>query len=212
MTGQLFIVSAPSGAGKTSLVHALLGQLADIGVSVSHTTRRIRPGEVQGRDYHFVDIEAFREMIAHDDFLEHALVFGNYYGTSRSGVVAALASGRDLGLEIDWQGARRIRELVPDAVSVFIMPPSLEELRRRLEGRGKDDPDTIARRMEAARQEMSHFDEYQYLIVNDDFERARDDLAAVVRAARLATPRQQAAGATAALAPGRGAQAGPMAS
>lgn len=212
MTGQLFIVSAPSGAGKTSLVHALLGQLADIGVSVSHTTRRIRPGEVQGRDYHFVDIEAFREMIAHDDFLEHALVFGNYYGTSRSGVVAALASGRDLVLEIDWQGARRIRELVPDAVSVFIMPPSLEELRRRLEGRGKDDPDTIARRMEAARQEMSHFDEYQYLIVNDDFERARDDLAAVVRAARLATPRQQAAGATAALAPGRGAQAGPMAS
>lgn len=212
MTGQLFIVSAPSGAGKTSLVHALLGQLADIGVSVSHTTRRIRPGEVQGRDYHFVDIETFREMIAHDDFLEHALVFDNYYGTSRSGVVAALASGRDLVLEIDWQGARRIRELVPDAVSVFIMPPSLEELRRRLEGRGKDDPDTIARRMEAARQEMSHFDEYQYLIVNDDFERARDDLAAVVRAARLATPRQQAAGATAALAPGRGAQAGPMAS
>jgi guanylate kinase len=210
MTGQLFIVSAPSGAGKTSLVHALLGQLPDIGVSVSHTTRRIRPGEVQGRDYHFVDIEAFRAMIAHDDFLEHALVFGNYYGTSRSGVVAALASGRDLVLEIDWQGARRIRELVPDAVSVFIMPPSLEELRRRLESRGKDDPDTIARRMEAARQEMSHFDEYQYLIVNDDFERARDDLAAVVPAARLPPPRPQAAGAPPALPPG--AQAGPMAS
>jgi guanylate kinase len=212
MTGQLFIVSAPSGAGKTSLVHALLGQLAGIDVSVSHTTRRIRPGEVQGRDYHFVDIEAFRGMIAHDDFLEYAQVFGNYYGTSRSGVAAALAGGRDLVLEIDWQGARRIRELVPDAVSVFIMPPSLEELRHRLEGRGKDDPDTIARRMEAAREQMSHFDEYQYLIVNDEFERARDDLAAVVRATRLATPRQRAAGATAALAPGRGAQPGPMAS
>ena len=202
MTGQLFIVSAPSGAGKTSLVHALLGRLPGIGVSVSHTTRRIRPGEVEGRDYHFVDVEAFRAMIAHDDFLEHALVFGNYYGTSRSGVAAALAAGSDLVLEIDWQGARRIRELVPDAVSVFIMPPSLEELRRRLERRGKDDADTIERRMEAARREMSHFDEYQYLIVNDDFERARDDLAAVVRAARLATSRQRAAGATAALAPG----------
>jgi len=201
MTGQLFIVSAPSGAGKTSLVHALLGRLSGIAVSVSHTTRRIRAGEVEGRDYHFVDVEAFRAMIARDDFLEHALVFGNYYGTSRSGVAAALATGRDLVLEIDWQGARRIRELVPDAVSVFIMPPSLEELRHRLERRGKDDPDTIERRMLAAREEMSHFDEYQYLIVNDDFERARDDLAAVVRAARLATSRQRAAGATAALVP-----------
>jgi guanylate kinase len=202
MTGQLFIVSAPSGAGKTSLVHALIERLAGIGVSVSHTTRRIRPGEVQGRDYHFVDVEAFRAMIARDDFLEHALVFGNYYGTSRSGVAAALAGGSDLVLEIDWQGARRIRELVPDAVSVFIMPPSLEELRHRLERRGKDDPATIERRMEAAREEMSHFEEYQYLIVNDDFARARDDLAAIVRAARLATPRQRAAGAAAALTPG----------
>jgi len=194
MIGQLFIVSAPSGAGKTSLVHALLHELPGIGVSVSHTTRPMRPGEVQGRDYHFVDVDA--------------LVFGNHYGTSRSGVDAVLASGRDLVLEIDWQGARRVRELVPGAVSVFIMPPSLEELRRRLEHRGKDGPDTIARRMEAAREEMSHFDEYQYLIVNADFERARDDLMAVVRAARLATPRQRACGATAALEPGHG----PMAS
>jgi len=110
MTGQLFIVSAPSGAGKTSLVHALLGRLPGIGVSVSHTTRRIRPGEVEGRDYHFVDVEAFRAMIAHDDFLEYALVFGNYYGTSRSGVAAALAAGSDLVLEIDWQGARVARD------------------------------------------------------------------------------------------------------
>jgi guanylate kinase len=199
MHGQLFIVSAPSGAGKTSLVHALVGALPDITVSVSHTTRPMRPGEVQGRDYHFVDETAFAAMAERGEFLEYALVFGNRYGTSRGAVDATLAQGIDVVLEIDWQGARRVRQLKPDAVSVFIMPPSLPELRRRLERRGKDGAEVIARRMEAARREMSHFDEYQYLVVNDDFERAREDLQAIVRAARLATPRQRAAGATVAL-------------
>ena len=199
MTGQLFIVSAPSGAGKTSLVQALLKGTPGIGVSVSHTTRAIRSGEVHGRDYFFVDQARFAAMIERGEFLESALVFGNYYGTSRGAVSAALAAGQDLVLEIDWQGARHIRELFPTAVSVFIMPPSIEELQRRLERRGEDREETIARRMEAAREEMSHFNEYQYLVVNDDFARAQADLAAIVRAARLATARQQAAGATAAL-------------
>lgn len=201
MSGQLFIVSAPSGAGKTSLVHALLAGTPAIGVSVSHTTRAMRPGEVEGRDYYFVDIATFADMIAREDFLEHAMVFGNHYGTSRSAVAAALGAGQDLVLEIDWQGARRIRDLFPTAISIFILPPSIAELRRRLEHRGEDRPETIAERMLAASEEMSHYNEYQYLIVNDDFDRARGDLQAIVRAARLATARQQAAGATAALGP-----------
>jgi guanylate kinase len=199
MHGQLFIVSAPSGAGKTSLVHALVAALPDIAVSVSHTTRPMRTGEVQGRDYHFVDEARFATMVARDEFLEHALVFGNRYGTSRSAVDETLARGLDVVLEIDWQGARRVRELKPEAVSVFILPPSLSELRRRLERRGKDDAAVIARRMEAARAEMSHFEEYGYLVVNDDFPRASLDLQAIVRATRLATARQRAAGAAAAL-------------
>ena len=201
MTGQLFIISAPSGAGKTSLVHALLASLPGIGVSVSHTTRAMRPGEVQGRDYHFVDMDTFTGMIEREEFIEQALVFGNRYGTSRGAVSAALAAGQDLVLEIDWQGARRIRDLYPTAISIFILPPSIEELRRRLEHRGEDGADTIARRMQAAANEMSHYREYQYLIVNDDFERAREDLAAIVRAARLTMARQQEAGAAAALGP-----------
>lgn len=201
MNGQLFIVSAPSGAGKTSLVHALVAAMPAITVSVSHTTRPMRPGEVEGRDYHFVQEPVFAAMVERDEFLEHALVFGNRYGTARGTVDATLAQGLDVVLEIDWQGARRVRELKPDAVSVFIMPPSLAELRRRLERRGKDGAEVIARRMDAAREEMSHYDEYRYLVVNDDFGRACADLEAIVRAARLATPRQRAAGATAALAP-----------
>lgn len=203
MTGQLFIVSAPSGAGKTSLVHALLSATQGIGVSVSHTTRPMRPGEEHGRDYFFVDHAAFAAMEAGGEFLESATVFGNSYGTSRRAVTDALAAGQDLVLEIDWQGARRIRDLFPSAISVFIMPPSVAELQRRLEHRGEDRPETIARRMQAAREELSHYNEYQYLIVNDDFERAQADLAAIVRAARLATARQQASGATAALDDGR---------
>lgn len=201
MTGQLFIISAPSGAGKTSLVHALLRATTGIGVSISHTTRAMRPGEVHGRDYHFVDADTFTGMIDRGEFIEHALVFGNRYGTSRGTVAAALAAGQDLVLEIDWQGARRIRDLYPDAISVFVMPPSIGELRRRLEHRGEDRPEVIAGRMQAAQEEMSHFREYQYLIVNDDFERARADLEAIVRVARLATARQQQAGAADALGP-----------
>jgi len=201
MTGQLFIISAPSGAGKTSLVHALLGATSGIGVSISHTTRAMRPGEMHGRDYHFVDPDTFSGMIDRGEFIEYALVFGNRYGTSRETVGAALAAGQDLVLEIDWQGARRIRDLYPDAISVFVMPPSIGELRRRLEYRGEDGPAVIAARMQAAREEMSHYGEYQYLIVNDNFERARADLEAIVRVARLATARQQQTGAAAALEP-----------
>ncbi|MGE3772017.1 MAG: guanylate kinase [Gammaproteobacteria bacterium] len=199
MSGQLFIVSAPSGAGKTSLVAALLRSTPGIGVSVSHTTRAMRPGEVDGVNYYFVDVPTFTAMEARGDFLESAVVFGNRYGTSRRAVTETLAAGRDLVLEIDWQGARRIRDLFPAAVSVFIMPPSVEELQHRLERRNEDGPETIARRMQAAREEMAHYKEYQYLVVNDDFERARGDLEAIVRVARLSTARQQAIGATAAL-------------
>lgn len=198
MSGQLFIVSAPSGAGKTSLVHALLQGTPGIGVSISHTTRPMRPGEVHGRNYYFVDAPDFAAMEERGEFVESALVFGNRYGTSRVALHEALDAGRDLVLEIDWQGARRIRDLFPNAVSVFIMPPSIEELQRRLERRGEDGPEVIARRMQAAREEVSHYKEYQYLVVNDDFERALGDLAAIVRAARLVTTRQQAAGAAAA--------------
>lgn len=199
MSGQLFIVSAPSGAGKTSLVAALLKSTPGIGVSVSHTTRAMRPGEVDGVNYYFVDVASFTAMEARGDFLESAVVFGNRYGTSRRAVTETLAAGRDLVLEIDWQGARRIRDLFPAAVSVFIMPPSVEELQHRLERRNEDGPEIIARRMQAAREEMAHYKEYQYLVVNDDFERARGDLEAIVRVARLSTARQQAIGATAAL-------------
>ncbi|HMM76497.1 MAG TPA: guanylate kinase [Gammaproteobacteria bacterium] len=199
MSGQLFIVSAPSGAGKTSLVAALLKTTPGIGVSVSHTTRARRPGEVDGVNYHFVDAPTFTAMEARGEFLESAVVFGNHYGTSRRAVTETLAAGRDLVLEIDWQGARRIRDLFPATVSVFIMPPSIEELQRRLERRNEDGPEIIARRMQAAREEMAHYKEYQYLVVNDDFERACGDLQAIVRVARLSTARQQAIGATAAL-------------
>lgn len=198
MSGQLFIVSAPSGAGKTSLVHALLKATPGIGVSISHTTRPMRPGEVHGRNYYFVDASDFAAMEERGEFVESALVFGNRYGTSRAALHEALDAGRDLVLEIDWQGARRIRDLFPNAVSVFIMPPSIEELQRRLERRGEDGPEVIARRMQAAREEVSHYNEYQYLVVNDDFDRALGDLTAIVRAARLVTTRQQAAGAAAA--------------
>lgn len=199
MSGQLFIISAPSGAGKTSLVAALLKSMSGIGVSVSHTTRAKRPGEVDGVNYHFVDEPSFLAMEARGEFLESALVFGHRYGTSRLVVTEALAAGQDLVLEIDWQGARRIRDLFPAAISVFVMPPSVAELRARLERRNEDGPAVIERRMQAAREEMAHYREYQYLVVNDDFERACDDLAAIVRVARLATARQQAAGAAGAL-------------
>lgn len=176
--GTLYIVSAPSGAGKSSLLKAMLesGRVSGVEVSVSHTTRAMRPGEVDGQDYHFVVMDRFESMVADDDFLEHARVFDNCYGTSRSAVEERLAAGVDVILEIDWQGARRVRELLPGAVSVFILPPSRVALEERLTTRGQDDAEVIARRMHDAVSEMSHFDEYDYLVINDDFQQALDDL------------------------------------
>ncbi|MDD3447939.1 MAG: guanylate kinase [Gammaproteobacteria bacterium] len=191
--GTLYIVSAPSGAGKTSLVKALVGQDPEILVSVSHTTRRSRPGEEDGVHYHFVDVAAFEAMLARGAFLEHAQVFGNHYGTSREWVEARLAEGRDVLLEIDWQGARQVREALPAAVSVFILPPSRSALEERLRGRGQDDDGVIARRMEESVSELSHYGEYDYLVVNDAFQAALEDLRAIFRARRLRRERQAGA-------------------
>lgn len=190
-TGTLFTVSAPSGAGKTSLVNALLARDNSIKVSISHTTRSKRPGEEDGRDYHFVDKEAFQHMAASGEFLEHAEVFGNYYGTSKSAVEAVLAQGNDIILEIDWQGAQQVRELMPDSQSIFILPPSVEALRERLQGRGQDDEAVIEQRMQQAISEISHYTESQWLVINDDFERALQELHNVITTQRLATTKQQ---------------------
>lgn len=191
--GTLYIVSAPSGAGKTSLVRALLERLDGIQVSVSHTTRAMRPGEADGVNYHFVDVAAFQRMIERGDFFEHAQVFDNFYGTSRPAVQALLAAGTDVILEIDWQGARQVREQMPEAVSVFILPPSREALQERLSARGTDDAAIIARRMRDAVSEMSHFDEYEHVVINGDFEDAVDQLAGLVLAerSRLARVRER---------------------
>jgi len=184
--GTLYVVSAPSGAGKTSLVRALLDSTGDdLVLSVSHTTRAPRPGEVDGRDYHFVDAEAFRRMIGEKAFLEHARVFDNYYGTARQGIEAQLAQGRDVILEIDWQGARQVRQALPESVGIFILPPSREALRERLCARGQDDEAVIARRMQDAVNEMSHYGEYDYLVINEVFSAARDELAAIICCRRL---------------------------
>ncbi|MCM2328639.1 MAG: guanylate kinase [Lysobacter sp.] len=190
MSGDLFVVVAPSGAGKTSLVGALLGAERDLRLSVSYTTRAPREGEVDGREYHFVPREAFESMIAAGDFIEHANVYGNYYGTSRRWIEAELAGDHDVLLEIDWQGARQVRALFPNMVGIFILPPSLAELRRRLTARGKDSAETIERRMASAREEISHVLEFEYIIVNEQFDVAVADLQAVVRAARLSRERR----------------------
>ncbi|MDR5893729.1 guanylate kinase [Halomonas mongoliensis] len=187
--GTLFIVSAPSGAGKTSLVRELIESLDGIQVSVSHTTRAMRPGEVDGVNYHFVDVPVFEAMIERGEFFEHARVFDNYYGTSRPAVQAALDAGQDVILEIDWQGARQVRSQMPDAVSIFILPPSRDELERRLASRGTDEHAVIERRMRDAVSEMSHHDEYDYLVVNDDFTTALRELQALVVAQRLSRDR-----------------------
>ncbi|MDC8804596.1 guanylate kinase [Halomonas pacifica] len=194
--GTLFIVSAPSGAGKTSLVRALLERLDGIEVSVSHTTRPKRPGEVDGVNYHFVDVPAFEAMIERGDFVEHARVFDNYYGTSRPAVQARLAAGQDVILEIDWQGARQVREQFPEAQSVFILPPSRAALEARLTGRGTDDAEVIARRMRDAISEMSHYDEYDHVIINDDFAVALDELCALVLTSRTRLARVRSGQAT----------------
>jgi len=189
--GTLYIFSAPSGAGKTSLVKALLEDTADLVVSVSHTTRAMRPGEENGVHYHFTQMEKFREMVEQGVFIEHAQVFDNYYGTSQQAIEAQLAAGLDVILEIDWQGARQVRQRMPGTVSVFILPPSRAELERRLRGRGTDSEEIIARRMRDAVSEMTHYGEYDYLVVNDDFDRAVGDLQAIIASERLRLPRQR---------------------
>ena len=185
MTGTLFVLSAPSGAGKTSLVKALLESTDNLCVSISHTTRAMRPGEVNGVNYHFVSVEGFRAMLDESDFLEHAEVFGNYYGTSRSFVEQTLRSGKDVILEIDWQGAQQIRRLFPESISLFILPPSREALESRLRGRGQDAEAIIQQRLSKAQEEMSHYVEYDYLIINDQFNVALAELRAVIEASRL---------------------------
>ena len=190
-TGTLYIVSAPSGAGKTSLVKALIDTMAQVRVSVSHTTRAMRPGEVDGVNYHFTAREDFVEMLKQGDFLEHAEVFGNLYGTSHSWVKQTLAKGYDLILEIDWQGAQQVRKLVPDAKSIFILPPTHKDLRQRLHNRGQDADDVIDLRMQQAIAEMIHYVEYDYIVINDQFATALDDLKAIFRANQLRLESQQ---------------------
>lgn len=188
--GTLFTVSAPSGAGKTSLVKALVESTERVQVSVSHTTRAIRPGERDGVNYHFVSMAQFTDMLGRGDFLEHAQVFTNYYGTSREWVEKTLTTGIDVILEIDWQGAQQVRRLVPDAVSVFILPPSKESLYARLTGRGQDAQSVIDARMAEARNEISHYVESQYLIVNDVFDHALAEFKSIICAERLRLGKQ----------------------
>ena len=190
--GCLFVLAAPSGAGKTSLVAALLAREPGIRLSVSYTTRAARPGEIDGVHYHFIDEPRFLELKAKGEFLEHAFVHGYWYATSARWLRDQVAHGRDVLLEIDWQGAAQVRRLIPDAVHIFILPPSLDALRERLEKRGQDTPQVIRRRIDAARDEMRHCVEFDYVIMNQDFARAIDDLSAIVRAARLTAPRQAA--------------------
>ncbi|MCO5762759.1 MAG: guanylate kinase [Chromatiaceae bacterium] len=182
--GILFIVSAPSGAGKTTLVKALREREPGLGLAISHTTRPPRPGEIDGVHYHFIDQARFLAMIEDGAFLEHAQVFGNRYGTGEAKVREALARGQDILLEIDWQGARQVRSRFPMTVSIFILPPSAAELARRLRDRGQDSEGIIAGRMRQARDEMSHFGEYDYLVVNDRFDQAVDDLVCLIRSER----------------------------
>jgi guanylate kinase len=174
--GQLFIISAPSGAGKTSLVNALIEMLPDVVVSVSHTTRTKRPGEIEGKDYFFTTVEKFAAMVSNGEFLEDAKVFDNFYGTSQASVQQQLDQGLKVILEIDWQGAEQVRDRIQDTISVFILPPSKTELENRLRTRGQDDDEVIARRMREARSEISHYDEFGYVVLNDDFDSALQEL------------------------------------
>lgn len=185
MNGNVFIVCAPSGAGKTSLVKALLAREPDVSLSVSHTTRGIRPGEQDGRDYHFVPRPVFEKMIERGEFLECAEVHGNLYGTSQTWIETQRASGRDIVLEIDWQGAEQVRRLIADAIGVFILPPSRDVLRQRLTDRRQDSAGVIESRLKAARGEIAHVEEFDYVIINKAFKEAVEDLVAIVRCARL---------------------------
>jgi guanylate kinase len=188
--GLLLIVSAPSGAGKTTLVRALLKADPAIRLSVSYTTRAPRPGEVNGKDYHFVSKQEFLAMASQGELLESAEVYGNYYGTSGAWIGRELAAGRDILLEIDWQGAVQVRRQFADVLSIFIVPPSLQALRNRLMNRAQDNQEVIEKRLAAAAEDIGHAGEFDYIIVNDDFDEALLDLTAVVRASRLTTPRQ----------------------
>jgi len=190
--GRLFVIAAPSGAGKTSLVRGLMERAPGLRFSISYTTRKQRPNEVHGRDYFFVARDDFEAMVARGEFLEHARVFDNYYGTALSQVEGSLASGQDLILEIDWQGAQQIRRALPECGSIFILPPSRAELERRLRGRGTDAEDVIQRRLRDAASDMTHWSEFDYVVVNDDFERAVADLHAIVHGRGNASRRGRA--------------------
>ena len=191
MPGTLFIVSAPSGAGKSSLIKAWLERDAAIRLSISYTTRAPRTGDVDGVHYHFVGREEFQERLGRGEFLESAEVYGNHYGTSQPWIEAERAGGRDILLEIDWQGAAQVRRLVPDAISIFILPPSIEALHRRLQGRGSDSEEVIARRMVTAREDISQCLAFDYLVVNDQFADALEDLVAISRARRSCIQTQE---------------------
>lgn len=189
---SLFIIAAASGAGKTTLVRALLNQLPDLAVSISTTTRDRRPGEQDGVDYHFVGKPVFQSMVAENRFLEYAEVFDQFYGTSRDTVASQLAQGRDVVLEIDWQGAQQVRASQPDSVGIYILPPSRQALEQRLRSRAQDSEQQIQRRMRDAISEMSHFDEFDYMVVNDDFDQALRQLSCIIQSQRLRTRRQNA--------------------
>jgi len=189
--GNLFVIAAPSGGGKTTLVNALLARETDIRLSVSYTTRTPRIGEVDGVHYHFVDEPRFEALNAAGEFLEHARVHGNWYATSATWLQTQIEAGCDVLLEIDWQGAAQVRRLIPSAVHIFVLPPSLELLRERLERRGQDAPAVIARRLDAAKEEIRHLTDFDYVIINQEFDVAVNDLVAIVRASRLRTPQQR---------------------
>ncbi|MGL4996366.1 MAG: guanylate kinase [Deefgea sp.] len=188
--GNLFVVTAPSGAGKTTLVAALLAADSQVQLSISFTTRPPRAGEVDGKDYHFVDRAEFERMIAAGELLEFAEVYGNYYGTSQVWINQVMENGRDILLEIDWQGAQQVRRIFPSAIGIFILPPCIDTLENRLRGRGKDSEEVIARRMAVAKEEVNHVDEFDFVIVNEHIDDAVRDIVAVVRAQRLTLPRQ----------------------
>jgi len=190
MSGMLFIISSPSGGGKTSLVKALLEAEPGMRLSVSYTTRPPRPGEVHGRAYHFVTLPEFERLLETGEFLENAVIYGNRYGTSRKWIEREQAGGHDVLLEIDWQGAQQVRRLMRQVVSIFILPPSPEVLESRLKGRGQDSAEVVRKRLAAARDEISHASEYDYVIINDEFNRAALDLRSIIRAERLKIARQ----------------------
>jgi guanylate kinase len=190
LLGNLFIISAPSGAGKSTLINALLKQHADMQLSVSHTTRSPRPGESNGVQYHFTDVPTFKQLIAQDQFIEWAEVFGNYYGTSKAALADKLAQGIDVFLDIDWQGARQIKQQLPFVTSIFILPPSVEALEQRLNQRGQDSAEVIAGRMAKARDEISHAGEYDYWVVNDDLELALQQFSGIIQTQRLKQQKQ----------------------